>query len=322
MTSMHEFWEEAQETLAFQFGPCVLGKWSFASLSNRTSPLMATNDQLIIPPIRRPTCYQQMRDDGTISGTLSFDRNAIRYIPYRGKRYFIDLSCGPFDNYLHKFSARTRNTLKRKIRRFAEHSGGIIDLRCYQSPETMIEFRGHAIAISRLSYQGQIGFGLPESDDFGNHLIEEAANGRVCGFVLMLQDRPVSYIFCRINSYILTYSIPGYDPNFVKLSPGTVLLYKVLEQLFADPKYRIFDFGGQAWDYKEFFATGSVDYLKVMWFPITVKNLIFVTTHYLVRQAWEGAAWGRSLCRYAAQRSSWRRLLTLNLHQALSSVRK
>jgi hypothetical protein len=79
---------------------------------------------------------------------LSFDRKIIRYAAYRDKRYFIDLSSGSFDTYLARFSSKTRSTLRRKMRRFADFSGGAIDFRCYASPEEMIEFRRHAIAVS------------------------------------------------------------------------------------------------------------------------------------------------------------------------------
>jgi hypothetical protein len=322
MTSKHEIWEEAQETLAFRLGPWTLAKWSFASISNRTNPLAVPSGPLKMPPIVQPTTYQQMRDDGTISRALSFDKNAIRYIPYRGKRYFIDLSSGSFDDYLNKFAAKTRNTLKRKTRRFAENAGGTIDLRYYQSSDDMMEFCRYAIAISRRSYQDKIGFGFPESEDFIAHLFEEAEKRQVCGFVLMLNNRPISYVFCRISASIITYTIPGYDPDFVKLSPGTVLIYKILEKLFEERRFKVFDFGGQAWDYKAFFATGSIDYLKVIWFPVTAKNLILVATHHLVQQAWRSAAWARNTCRNAGRRFSWNRSSTSSLYEEPNSVRR
>lgn len=69
------------------------------------------------------------------------------------------------------------------------------------------------------------------------------------------------------------------------------LLLAILEQLFAEGKFRLFDLGGHTADYKAFHATGGVDYLRVIWFPITPKNLIRVTAHYFVCQAWRGAFW-------------------------------
>ena len=294
---MTDPWESVSETLVFQVGPFVLGRWTFDSLSNRASPLVLGDSAPILPPIIRPTTYQQLPDDGTISCRVSFDRNAIRYVSYRGKRYFVDLRSMTFSEYLGKFSKKTRYNLRRTIRNFAEQSDGIIDLRCYQLPQEMAEFCAHALAISRLSYQSKIGFGFPETEEFKTKLIGDAENGEVCGFVLMQRDRPVSYAFCRIASDIVTYSIPGYDPEFTRLSPGTVLLYTILEKLFAERRFRLFDFGGQEWDYKTMFATGQTNYLKVIWFPKTISNFVLIMLHLVVLQAWSGAALVKETCR-------------------------
>lgn len=281
-------WRETTELLTFQFGPWVVARWAFASLSNASSPLIDT--AVSRPPVLTPVTHRQRRDDGTISHTLSFDGHAIQYASYRDKRFFIDLSGGSFELYLGKFSGKTRNTLKRKVRRFAEHSRGQIDFRCYTTPEEMIEFRRHAIAVSLLTYQRKIGCSLPEDNEFKARLIAEAEDGRVCGFLLMHDNEPVAYAFCKIELDTVIYAVLGHDPGFAKFSPGTVLLFLVIERLFAVRKFRVFDFGGMALDYKSFFATGSVDYVKVTWFPINAKNLILVLAHYIVLQAWRGTA--------------------------------
>ena len=283
-------WKLATETLVFRFGPWILAERSFQSLSNMTNPLTAEGGSLKLPPIFQPTTYQQMRDDGTISRTLGFDGNAIRYVSHRGRRYFIDLLPGVFDDYFAKFSAKTRNTLKRKIRHFAERSGGTVDFRIYGSPEEMIEFRRQALAVSLVSYQRKIGFGLPETGEFSTHLMEQAANGRVCGFLLMAHNKPVAYVYCRMDQDIVVYSYCGYDPEFAQFSPGTVLLFLIIKWLFQQKKFRMFDLGNDGWGYKTIFATGAVKYLKVIWFPKTVSYFVLVILHMLMRRAWLGTA--------------------------------
>jgi SAM-dependent methyltransferase len=284
-----EPWREATEVLTFQIGPWVLARWSFPSVSNMANPI--ANSRSSKPPVLKPVTYRQMRDNGALRNTLSFDQGTIRYVPYRGKRYFIDLSSRSFDTYFKKFSTKTKNTLRRKVRRFREFSGGTIDLRAYASSEEIIEFRQHAIAVSLLTYQRRIGMAFPEDEEFERLIIEEAKEGRVRGFVLMHDNRPVAYAFCRVHADIITYAILGHDPTFGRYSPGTVLLLLVIERSFLEDKIRIFDFGGMELDYKLFFSTGSVNYLKVIWFPVTPKNLLLVLAHYLTLQAWRGAAW-------------------------------
>jgi len=153
--------------------------------------------------------------------------------------------------------------------------------------------QGHyepAAAVSNLAYQSKIGCGIPQTDEFKHHLFHEAADGRVCGFLLFHLNRPVAYALCRVEADIVTYTLVGYDPGFGKLSPGTVLLVLLIERLLAERRFALFDFGGTALDYKAFFATGSIDYVKVMWFPITAKYLILVLAHFLVLQASRAAA--------------------------------
>ncbi len=306
-------WKLTTETLIFRFGPWTLAERNFQSLSNTTNPLTPEVGLLKLPPIFRPTTYQQMRDDGTISGTLGFDRNAIRYVSHRGRRHFIDLLPGAFDDYFAKFSAKTRNTLKRKIRHFAERSGGTVDFRIYRSPDEMIEFRRQALTVSLVSYQRKIGFGLPETAEFSTNLMEAAANGRVCGFLLMEHDEPVAYVYCRIDQDIVVYSYCGYDPKFAQFSPGTVLLFLIIRWLFQQNKFKTFDLGNDGWGYKTMFATGAVKYVKVIWFPKRVSYFVLVILHMLVLGAWSGAALLKETS------ASWVRRLRSDMMRFMSS---
>jgi hypothetical protein len=298
-------WQNITEELAFRFGPWVLATWQFPSLSNRSNPLIGQ-----ATPEERPTggkhpvTYQHLRDDGTIRRTLSLDGKVIRYVPFRGKRYFIDLSVGSFNDYLAKFSKKTRGNLKRQVRHFAEYSGGNIDFRYYSAPEEMVEFCEYAIAVSVLGYQKDIPWRFPEvrleeglyvldisaTNEFRRNVIAEAQEGRTCGFVLMHDNKAIAYAFCRIDSEIIIYSNIGYDPRFARYSPGAVLLFLILEQLFAARRFRLFDLGEGGWAYKALFATGSVDFVRMIWFPITIPNIGLVLAHYFVTGAWRMGA--------------------------------
>jgi SAM-dependent methyltransferase len=293
-------WSRATEQLTFQFGPWVLARWSFGSLSNRTSPI--AHSGRCRPPILQPITFQTMPDDGTVSRTLSIDGRAIRYVPYRGKRYFVDLSSGSFADYLRRFSSNTRNRLKRQLRHLIQRAGGPVDVLSYTSPHEISEFRRHAIAVSRVSYQSKIGWGFPESEEYKIHLISEATKGRLRGYILMAAGKPISYGMCRTEADIITYLIIGYDPEYRQFSPGIILLLRIVEALFAEHRFRLFDLGGHAADYKAFHATGSIDYLRVIWMPITAKNLALVGAHLISLQAWRGASFAKTICGNIARR--------------------
>src|SRR5687768_13162449 len=55
---------------------------------------------------------------------VSLTGGLIRYVPSQYRRYFVDLKEGTFEQYLQGFSSKSRNTLKRKIRKCAEVHGG------------------------------------------------------------------------------------------------------------------------------------------------------------------------------------------------------
>jgi CelD/BcsL family acetyltransferase involved in cellulose biosynthesis len=132
--------------------------------------------------------------------------------------------------------------------------------------------------------------GFPETDEFSTNLVEQAANGRVCGFLLIEHNKPVAYVYCRIDRDIVVYSYCGYDPEFAQFSPATVLLFLIIKWLFQHRKFKMFDLGNDGWGYKTMFATGAVKYLKVIWFPKTVSYFVLAVLHMLVLRAWSGMA--------------------------------
>src|SRR5260370_29046087 len=100
---------------------------------------------------------------------------------------------------------------------------------------------------------------------------------------------------CRTESAFVTYPIIGYDPEYRQFSPGTILLLRIIEALFAEHRFRLFDLGGHTADYKAVHATGSIDYLRVIWMPITAKNLALVAAHWISLQAWRGTSSGKPI---------------------------
>ena len=71
---------------------------------------------------------------------------------------------------------------------------------------------------------------------------------------------PIAFLYCPLEQGVLEYRYMGYDPDFAELSPGSVLLWQALEQSFADPACRFFDFAGgerKGTEQKRRMATGT-----------------------------------------------------------------
>lgn len=193
------------------------------------------------------------------------------FVRKRYRRHFLSLETS-FDDYLAAFSGRTRSTLKRKVRRFADRSGGALDLRAYAAPEEMEGFHRHARAVSALTYQERLlDAGLPE--DSLAEMRERARRDAVRGWVLFLDRRPVSYLHAPAEGDTLIYAHLGYDPEVADLSPGTVLQFEAIRQLMAERRFRLFDFTEGEGDHKSRFATGSIDCIDLLLLRPRLGNL-------------------------------------------------
>lgn len=190
----------------------------------------------------------------TVSGTIERSGSLMRYCLKSYQRCYIDMS-GDFESYRSKFSGKSRSSIQRKVRKFAEHAGGL-DFRCYRSPHEIATFLDLARNVSAASYQERLlDCGLPTDEAFIDQAIEATQRDEVRGFLLFAEGRPVSYLYCPIHDGVLEYAFLGYLPEFARLSPGTVLQWLALEQLFAERRFTAFDFTEGESEHKLFFST-------------------------------------------------------------------
>ncbi|WP_019611918.1 GNAT family N-acetyltransferase [Thioalkalivibrio sp. AKL7] len=184
-------------------------------------------------------------------------RGRLRFVPRQYQRHFIDLTTG-WDAYQGRFSAKTRASMRRKVRKLAEASGGAVDWRQYDTPEGIQEFHQLAREVSARTYQERLlDAGLPGGKAFVEQLVERAREGRVRGYLLFLQGQPIAYLYCPIDDGILRYAFLGYLQEHADLSPGTVLQWLVLEALFHEERFALFDFSPGEGAHKSLFGKDS-----------------------------------------------------------------
>lgn len=182
---------------------------------------------------------------------------------------------GDFDAYLAGFSAKSRSTLRRKVRRLAERSGGSLDLRCYRTPEEMDEFHRQARIVSARSYQERLlDAGLPDGEEARAEMRALAARDAARGCTLHVDGRPISYLYAPAEGPTLIYLYLGYDPDFADLSPGTVLQFEAMRQLMEEGRFRLFDFTEGEGQHKRLFSTGEVACVDLLLVRPTIANLL------------------------------------------------
>ena len=179
-----------------------------------------------------------------------------------------------FDAYFGAFSAKSRSTLKRKAKRLAERSGGAIDLRSYRSEAEIETFHGLARTVSARTYQEKrLDAGLPTGPEAIATMRALARRGLARGWLLFVDDRPISYLYAPAEGGTLIYAFLGYDPDFAALSPGTVLQLEAMRQLMDEGDFRLFDFTEGEGQHKRQFATGGVDCVDLLLVRRTAANL-------------------------------------------------
>ncbi|HUW38676.1 MAG TPA: GNAT family N-acetyltransferase [Rhodocyclaceae bacterium] len=213
------------------------------------------------------------------------------YVPLQYQHCYIDLGLS-FEAYQKKFSSKARSTINRKLRKYSEHCGGTILLKTYKLPGEMRDFFRLARVVSQLSYQERLlDAGIPDSEDFIRHAELLAADQRIRAYILFDGERPVSYLYCPVRDGILNYAYLGYDPDYIKMSVGTVLQWLAVEQLFGEARFLYFDFTEGKSEHKRLFATHQRQCANIFLVKRTLRNTVVIYSHLLMNRfsGWIGA---------------------------------
>ena len=86
-------------------------------------------------------------------------------------------------------------------------------------------------------------------------------------------------MYTPITDETARYDYLGFDPEYARWSPGTILQWLVLEKLLDDQGVRTFDFLEGETASKRLFATGSQRCADIYFFKPSLKNILLVISH-------------------------------------------
>lgn len=282
--------------------PLRLGEWTVAAPVKR---LLVDRRSVLESIGRRPRparaslpaeadgfmCIVPTNDGSAVPRGLGLRNGLIYRLADDSMRHYVDLS-GDFDAYLGRFSGKTRNGLRRKVRRFTRAFGEPA-LGVYGRGEGGFEaFFDAARTVSVETYQERMfDAGLPTEPDAIAAMRSALTDGQAYGYVLFAGAEPVAYLYCPVVGNALEYQYVGFRPRYAGHSPGTVLLMLVFERLFEEGKLSVFDFceGSHADGYKAFFATDGVAFQTVFLLRPTPKNTLLLGSQWLCDRASETA---------------------------------
>lgn len=220
--------------------------------------------------------------------TVCTSGDYLCYTQLQYRHCFIDLGLS-FEDYQKTFSSKTRSTISRKIKKYAEHCGGSISWKTYKAPSEMRAFWESAREVSAKTYQENLlDAGIPDSEEFAREMETLASNDRVRAYILFDGPHPVAYLYCPVHDGVLIYAYLGYDPAYMKMSVGTVLQWLAVEQIFSESCFQFFDFTEGQSEHKRLFSTNEVLCANVIFLKKSLGNKALIHSHLLMGKISKG----------------------------------
>lgn len=160
------------------------------------------------------------------------------------------------DEYLQLwFSAKARNDIRRKVRRFRAEFPETT-ARAFTAENVVEDFLRDAEAVSMQSYQWSRGLPVVVANlTAANRLRYLATRGVWRSYVLYAGGQPCAYCQGLLHEGVFDYDVVAYDSRYAGHSPGTVLLLSIIEDLSSTRIAHELDFGAGPGAYKHHFAT-------------------------------------------------------------------
>lgn len=206
--------------------------------------------------------------------------NFLVYVPYKDVLHYVKID-GFFDDYLKTFTPKARQNLTRSVRNFLEKNPVDQALQITSSPDDVARFHAEAVAISSQTYQSKmLDSGLPPGEVYCKHMMTLAQEGKARGYLLRDGKQAIAFAWCQKDGNQLNYNIVGYLPEHAKSSPGTVLLYLLLKDVFDNGVCQMVDFGPGEAQYKSMFATHHEEFVDAYVLRRSIGTLLATQAHH------------------------------------------
>lgn len=159
---------------------------------------------------------------------------------------------GSFDEYFQgHFSSKKRYNIRRNIKKFRSHPDCAIVK--YTKVQDMPLALDLSFRVSRGSWKGSIGGDMgstPENRRFYSDISEILAQrGQIAIWIALHKQKPIASQYQLLADGTAYLLITDFDEQYGSFSPGTALLYHVIENLYAE-NFSEFDLCGDPFQYK------------------------------------------------------------------------
>lgn len=180
------------------------------------------------------------------------------------------------DEVYQRMSSDRRIELRRRVRKLQAHAGGAPRIVCYTQLSDIELLFQDVEEVAKKTYQRGLGAGFADTTPIRRRLELGARQGWLRANVLYLGDRPVAFWIGMLYRGTFVSEYLGYDPEFRKLSPGMVLIMRVIEGFCSrtnGDNVKELDFGLGHAEYKAVLSSRSWMEGSVFIFSPTWKSL-------------------------------------------------
>jgi CelD/BcsL family acetyltransferase involved in cellulose biosynthesis len=190
-----------------------------------------------------------------------------------------------FEAYNRRFSHKKRYNLNRQVRLLREHCSGNMKLLRVESPQQVDDFVRDARAVSGRSWQFKRN--VPQNIDAetkARELADLSRRGILRSYLLMCGDQPGAYVIGYQYRGVYHYSDVAYDEDLARFSPGSVLLYRLIEDLIEHHRPGHVNLGVGDADYKSQFANQQANYISLLLLRKSPVNRMLMIAHRTYRR--------------------------------------
>jgi CelD/BcsL family acetyltransferase involved in cellulose biosynthesis len=156
-----------------------------------------------------------------------------------------------FDDWLASLGRRTRKNLKGQTRRFQTETAGDLKISRISAEHDVRGFLADADRVYRASWQCRAFGYSPMACEFRREQLGTLArHGWLRSYLLTAGGQPAAFTISYQYGDTLHVENTGFDQRFAHHSPGAVLNYLLIEDLFAHARPDVVDFGFGDADYK------------------------------------------------------------------------
>jgi hypothetical protein len=143
--------------------------------------------------------------------------------------------------------------------------------------EEHVNFHRAAYPLSASTYQGRLlQIGIPELSDFLTE-IKNVTDWR--GYIMFIGPKPIAFMSLPVVGRTLVYDRVGFDQTFYRLSPGSVLQYLAIKDLFENENFQYMDLTAGDGLHKTLFANRSTEAATIYYFPRSMRGLCLLSVY-------------------------------------------